>query len=88
MKTINDFCYEIAIDALREEIDRNRESNVKIEVFRISSFGSGIIELGINWSCVGTVSVEETQAFANDLARATRLVRSCPLNGMKLVRAR
>lgn len=86
MGTISDFCYEIALDYLRDEINRNRESTVSIEVYRIPSYGTGVIELGINWSCRGTVSVDEAQAFATDLTRATRLVRSHPMNGMKLVR--
>ena len=49
--------------------------------------GGESIELGVNWSSVGTVSAEEAQRFADQLTKAAAIAASSPVNGARIVYA-
>lgn len=80
MKTISAFCWERYICDLAEEFG----TSVRIYNTRL---GGESIELGVNWSSVGTVSAEEAQRFADQLTKAAAIAASSPVNGARIVYA-
>lgn len=44
------------------------------------SFGMPV-SLGVNWSAIGTVTSDEALTFAEDVAKAAKLVQEFPYNG-------
>lgn len=79
MKTISNFCRMVSLELIADEINSDR-----IEVYELPS-RDGVIQLGVNWSAIGTVKPEEAVAFAEKLARAAEIAANHPMNGCKVV---
>ena len=46
----------------------------RVNIYENSEFRSEIKIFGINWSAIGTVDIETTNKFINDLQEATKIV--------------
>ena len=77
METISNFCRDIAFEHINNEINDKR-----IHVYNKKCY---TIELGVNWSAIGTVSPEETVEFAVNLIKAAEIIRNHPMNGARIV---
>lgn len=80
MKTISYFCKDLALEAIREEINDDR-----IRIYDTSFLAREGIKLGVNWSAIGTVSAEEAVEFAAALTRAADIAANHPMNGARVV---
>lgn len=77
MKTVSYRTYQQALKELRYEVSPDRD----IEVYEMNGFGDDRIQLGINWSAIGTVSADETRKFAQKLMDAANAVENFKYNG-------
>ena len=47
----------------------------RINIYENSEFRSKVKTFGINWSAIGTVDIETTNKFINDLGEATKIIK-------------
>lgn len=76
MKTVNYFDYLDALDSLRAGIDQ------RIDIFNMRT--DNIIQLGVNFSTLGTIKPEKAIDYAQEIQRAAKLVADFPLNGYQI----
>ena len=55
-----------------------------IEIFEMPRHGREPIEMGVNWSAMGTVSADDASQFGNNLIDAAKMAREFPYNGTKV----
>lgn len=69
---------------IREEIEKIKNvgetENVKIyEIYRTQD----IVNLGVNWSGLGTVTLDEAQEFINELQKVVNIARTFKYEGFE-----
>lgn len=88
MATITYTEYTKYLNELHEHIEQKvgAEWARRIQVYEMhrSNLREGI-ELGVNWSAIGTVSTDEAREFGNALDVIVREVETFPFNGYKVV---
>lgn len=89
MKTITYTEYSKYLNELHEHIEQKAgaEWARRIQVCEIHSrdFRHRTVNLGVNWSAIGTVSTDEAREFGNALDVVVREVETFPFNGYEVV---
>lgn len=77
-KTVSHRTYYMALLKLQSELDPER----RIAIYDMgSSFGNEPIQLGVNWSAIGTVPASEAVEFAQQLMAAAKAAEDFEYNG-------
>ena len=73
--------YDKELRKLKSQV--NNSSIVKVEeLYQTDDDGLGIkITLGVNWSAIGAVDVDEAEKFSKDLQKAISLIKNFKYNG-------
>lgn len=71
----------------KKELERiqNELNNSRIMITDLSPIESDTINLGINWSSIGAVDVEEAEKFSKDMQKAVELVNNFKYNGYETI---
>lgn len=77
MKTVNYFDYQDSLDA----VNAGLADGIQIQNLSFDD----TIQMGVNFSALGTVKPEDAAAYANEIQRATKLAADFPLNGYQIV---
>lgn len=88
MATITYTEYTKYLNELHEHIEQKVGADWarRIQVYEMHhSSPREAIELGVNWSAIGTVSTDEAREFQNALGAVIREVETFPFNGYKVV---
>lgn len=78
-KTIDRNTYRQAFRELQEKA--YEITNGTINVFEKSWDFSNPVELGVNWSALGTVSVADAEIFATKMMEVANLIKNFKYNG-------
>lgn len=79
MKTVDYREYLKALKALRTEL-RIQTGGCHVEVFELNT-DEQPVQLGVNWSSIGTVDTDSAKDFAAAIANAASLVEDFEYNG-------
>ena len=81
-KTVNYREYRRELSELQRKYERRGNNGSHIEIFELGdALENSSIQLGINWSAIGTVSPEEAEEFAHTLLEAAEDCRNFKYNG-------
>lgn len=71
----------------KKELERiqNELNNSRIMITDLSPIESDTINLGINWSSIGAVNIEEAEKFSKDMQKAVELVKNFKYNGYETI---
>lgn len=83
LKKVNYDDYKRELERVREEL-RKEIGGLDVQIQEIS-YTSKVVELGVNWSGLGTVNVEEAANFTEHIQKAMELVTSFKYNGMEII---
>lgn len=75
--------YKRELERVREEL-RQEIGGFDIEIHEID-YISKVVNLGINWSCKGTVGADEAANFTKHIQKAIELVSNFKYNGMEII---
>ena len=67
-----------ALDELKDKID---DYGLGIEVFCASFIMDHPIEIGVNWSCMGTVPADKAEEYGRKLIEAAEAAKAFKYNG-------
>ena len=82
IKTVNYREYRRELSELQRKYERRGNNRPHIEIFDMGSiYESSPIQVGVNWSAIGTASPEETEEFAHALLKAAEDCRNFKYNG-------
>jgi len=81
--------FDMAYDQIKKELANYSKEflgwRTYVEIFDRNNYGgSNGIELGVNWSAIGTVTVDNAEAFIKVLTKATELAKNFKYNGYKI----
>ena len=79
MKTVPYRTFQKALTDLQRDVSAS--SDRRIEVYEINQFSDEPIQLGVNWSAIGTVPAAEAQEFAQKLMNAAVAAENFKYNG-------
>ena len=82
IKTVSYEEYSRELSKLQRKYERRGNSRPHVEIFDMGSIcESSPIQVGVNWSAIGTASPEETEEFAHALLKAAEDCRNFKYNG-------
>ena len=82
IKTVSYKEYRRELFELQRKYERLGNNRPHIEIFDMGSiYESSPIQVGVNWSAIGTASPEETEEFAHALLKAAEDSRNFKYNG-------
>lgn len=79
-KTVDFYDYQNAV----QELYNNIPDKCGIDFYN-KSFGREPIQMGINWSAIGTVTPEKAEVFKNNLEKAIELAKNFKYNGYTII---
>lgn len=83
LKKVNYDDYKRELERVREEL-RQEIGGLDVQIQEIS-YTSKVVELGVNWSGLGTVNVEEAVNFTKHIQKAVELVNNFKYIGMEII---
>lgn len=63
------------INLLKKKREWNLSKNLSIDIMETGEIGSEILQFGINWGALGTVTPEKATEFSNKLNECVALVK-------------
>ena len=81
---------KVSFEDYRKELDRVREKlrqeigGLDVQIQEIS-YTSNVVDLGVNWSALGTVNTEEAVNFTKHIQKAVELVNNFKYIGMEII---
>ena len=79
MKTVPYRTFQKALTDIQRDVIEN--SDRRIEVYEMNQFSGEPIQLGVNWSAIGTVPASEAREFAQKLMNAAVAAENFLYNG-------
>ena len=76
--------YKGELERVREEL-RQEIGGLDVQIQEIS-YNSKVVELGVNWSGLGTVNIKEAANFIGHIQKAIELINSFKYSGMQIVK--
>lgn len=83
LKKVNYEDYKRELERVREEL-RQEIGGLDVQIQEIS-YISKVVELGVNWSGLGTKKVDEAAHFIEDMQKAMELVNNFKYNGYEII---
>lgn len=82
IKTVSYREFNRELSKLQRKYERRGNNRSHVEIFELGdALENSPIRVGVNWSAIGTVSLEETEEFAHALLKAAEDCRNFKYNG-------